>query len=186
MADTSGNESPRPSAGLRRATGRDRGEWFELLDVWGAAERPYREIVDWLTGEHGMSGWWAQKLTVEYEQARGTRAPGVRHGGTFTVTASKTVAVPVERLFSAFVDVEQRASWLPGVAMHERTSRPQRSARFDWEDGASRVSVDFASKGAAKSQVAVAHERLPDSRTAERTKTYWQQRLAALKNMLEQ
>lgn len=185
MNATDGTEPPGSSAGLRRATGRDGEEWFALLDGWEAAERPYREIVDWLTGEHGLSDWWAQKLTVEYEQARGVRAPGVRPDGTFTVGTSKTVAVPVERLFNAFVDAELRASWLPGAAMRERTSQPGRSARFDWEDGPSRVNVHFTAKGEARSQVAIEHERLPDAATAERTKAYWQQRLAALKTLLE-
>ena len=61
-----------------------------MLDAWGAAGRPYREIADWLTGQHDLSNWWAQKLIVEYEQARGLRPPGVRPDGTFEVSASKT------------------------------------------------------------------------------------------------
>lgn len=182
---TDRTQPPGSSAGLRRATGRDREGWFALLDAWGATERPYREIVDWLTGEHGLTGWWAQKLTVEYEQAREVRAPGVRPDGTFTVSASKTVAVPVERLFSAFVDADLRESWLPGAAMRERTSQPGRSARFDWDDGPSRVNVHLAAKGETKGQVTVEHERLPDTATAERTRAYWQERLAVLKTVLE-
>jgi hypothetical protein len=44
-----------PGDGLRRATGRDRDGWFAVLDAWGAAGRPYREIDDWLVIEHGLS-----------------------------------------------------------------------------------------------------------------------------------
>jgi hypothetical protein len=136
--------------GVRRATGRDRYEWFALLDAWGAAGRQYREIADWLMGEHDVSRWWAQKLIVEYEQARGRRPPGVRPDGTFAVNASKTVAVPVKRLFDAFVDPELRERWLPSAVMRERTSQLGRSARFDWEDGSTRVNVDFTDKGRSK------------------------------------
>jgi hypothetical protein len=171
--------------GMRRATGRDRGGWFAVLDAWGAAGRPYREIAAWLTGEHGVSSWWAQKLIVEYEQARGLRAAGVRPDGTFTVGASKTVAVPAERLYAAFVDSEVRELWLPGVAMRERTSQPGRSARFDWDDGATRVNVSVAAAGEARSQAAVEHERLPDARAAEEAKAYWRERLDVLKTVLE-
>jgi hypothetical protein len=171
--------------GMRRATGRDRGGWFAVLDAWGAAGRPYREIAAWLTGEHGLSSWWAQKLIVEYEQARGLRAAGVRPDGTFTVGASKTVAVPAERLYAAFVDAEVRELWLPGVAMRERTSQPGRSARFDWDDGATRVNVSVAAAGEARSQAAVEHERLPDARAAEEAKAYWRERLDVLKTVLE-
>ena len=139
---------PRPSAALRRSTGRDRAEWFAMLDTWGAGGRPYREIADWLTGEHGVSSWWAQKLIVEYEQARGLRDAGVRPDGTFAGGASKTIAVPVQRLFDAFVDADLRERWLPGVVLRERTSQAGRSARFDWDDDASRVNVTFGSRSA--------------------------------------
>ena len=174
-----------PGEGMRRATGRDRGGWFAVLDAWGAAGRPYQEIAAWLTGEHGLSSWWAQKLIVEYEQARGLRAAGVRPDGTFTVGASKTVAVPAEQLYAAFVDAEVRELWLPGAAIRERTSQPGRSARFDWDDGATRVNVSVAAAGEAKSQAAVEHERLPDARAAEEAKAYWRERLDVLKTVLE-
>ncbi len=170
---------------LHRTTGRDRAEWFAVLDAWGAPDHEYREIAVFLTGEHGVSAWWAQKLIVEYEQARGLRDPGVRGDGTFSVTASKSVAAPAERAFAAFVDADVREGWLPGVTLRLRTSQPGRSARFDWEDGATRLNVGIESTGDATSQVAVEHERLPDLDVAARQKTYWRDRLAALKSLLE-
>jgi hypothetical protein len=176
---------PRPSAALRRSTGRDRAEWFAMLDTWGAHGRPYREIADWLTTEHGVSSWWAQKLIVEYEQARGLRDAGVRPDGTFAGGASKTIAVPVQRLFDAFLDAGLRERWLPGVVLHERTSQTGRSVRFDWEDGTSRVNVTFGALADAKSQVAVEHDHLPDARAAAERKAYWRERLTDLKALLE-
>jgi uncharacterized protein YndB with AHSA1/START domain len=171
--------------GVRRATGRARHEWFALLDEWGAGGRQYREIADWLTGEHAISSWWAQKLIVEYEEARGLRPPGVRPDGTFEVSASKTVAAPIERAFEAFVEADMRDRWLPGVALRERTSRRPRSVRFDWGDGETRVAVTFAASGDTRTQVAVQHERLPDVRSAGEMKAYWRERLAALRSVLE-
>ena len=170
---------------VRRATGRDRDEWFALLDAGGMAGRPYREIADWLTGEHDLSKWWAQKLIVEYEQARGLRDPGVRPDGTFEVGTSKTVAVPVETLFDAFVDTRRRRKWLTDGTMSLRTSQVGRSARFDWEDGSTRVNAGFEDKGPSKSTVAVSHARLADPGEAEKTKALWKERLAGLKSFLE-
>ena len=66
------------------------------------------------------------------------------------------------------------------VLRAQRTGRPGRSARFDWDDGASRVSVGFTAKGPAKTSVAVAHERLPDAKTARATKERWKERLGDL------
>ena len=139
--------------GVIEATGRGREEWFALLDEWGAAGRPYREIAAWLTGTHDLSKWWAQKLIVEYEQARGLRSPGARSNGTFEVTASKTVAAPLDEIYEAFVDVRKQKRWLKDGTMSLRTSRNGRSARFDWSDGATKVNVHFVEKGPAKAAV---------------------------------
>ncbi|PXY27471.1 DUF4287 domain-containing protein [Prauserella muralis] len=171
--------------GLRRATGRDYAAWFAVLDEWGAPGRPFREIAGWLRAEHGMSAWWAQKLIVEYEQARGLRPAGVRPDGTFTVGSSATMSVPVERLYAAVVRPGTRERWLPGIALRERTARPHRSVRFDWAADGSRVSVTFEAVGAGRSRVAVEHEHLPDPATAERLKAFWRERLSALRTDLE-
>ena len=179
------DRSGRSEVGVRNATGRGYAEWFEALDAWGAPGRPYREMADWLTGTHGMSGWWAQKLIVEYEEARGLRPPGIRRDGTFEIGATKTVDVPVSRLFAAFVDTDLRERWLPGAAMRQGTTQPERSVRFDWEDGSSRVVATFGAMGGAKSQVAVQHERLPDAKSAAQMKAFWRERVAALKALLE-
>lgn len=171
--------------GVQRSTGRTRQEWFRILDSWGASGRPYREIAAWLTGEHGLSKWWAQKLIVEYEQERGTRAPGVRRDGTFEVGASKTVDAPVGVVYQAFVDGRKRRGWLRDGKMSLRASQEDRSARFDWDDGSTRVNATFAGKGPSKATVAVAHARLPDLAAAAQAKAMWKERLAALASFLE-
>ena len=86
---------------IRRRTGRGWEEWFDLLDEWGAADRPHREIARWVAEQQGVEplAWGPQAVTVSYERARGGRAVG-EHPGGFAITASKTVAVSVERLFA--------------------------------------------------------------------------------------
>jgi hypothetical protein len=169
---------------ILRRTGRGWEEWFDLLDEAGAAEWAHAEIARWLAAEQGIDGWDAQSVTVSYERARGGRAVGERPEG-FSVTASKTVAVPVERLYDAFVDESRRERWLPDDELRERTAKRPRSARFDWGDGATRVIVGFDPKGEAKSTVALEHARLADAEEAERMKAFWRERLTALKSQLE-
>jgi Domain of unknown function (DUF4287) len=166
-------------------TGRGWDDWLAVLDAWGAVARKHAEIAAWLTDEHGVDGWWAQTITVTYERERGLREPGSSRAGLFEASASKTVAVPVERLYEAFADPAARERWLPGAVLRERTTQPGRSARFDWEDGSTRVVVGFEAKGAGKSTVALIHEKLPDRAAAERSKSYWRERMVALKELLE-
>jgi uncharacterized protein YndB with AHSA1/START domain len=122
--------------------------------------------------------------TVVPGEGRVCLGAGARDG-TFAVNASKTVAVPVLRLFEAFVDARLRNRWLEGAAMKMRTSRRGRTARFDWEDGSTRVCVGITAMGPAKSQAGSCHERLPDTRAAKRMKACWRERLEALKALLE-
>ena len=78
----------------------------------------------------------------------------------FSISASKTVGAPVERLYAAFVDEGLRDRWLPAGSLRVRTATPHRTARFDWQDGATRLAVGFTAKGETRSSVAIDHERL--------------------------
>jgi len=185
--DAKPSEGPRLTVSdevIRRRTGRGWEEWFDVLDESGALEKKHPEIARWLREEMGTDGWSSQAVTVSYERARGMRAVGEKADG-FSITASKTVAVPVERLFDAFVDESLRSSWLGDASLRERTSNKPRGVRFDWGDGSTRVVVGFESKGEAKSTVGLAHEKLPDAQEAERMKAYWRERVVVLKEVLE-
>jgi hypothetical protein len=169
---------------VRAATGMRWEAWFSILDRWGARERKHGETVAFLMDEHDVPGWWAQSITVWYERARGIRLKHQQADG-FTIYVSKTIAVPLEVLFDAFVNPRLRRKWLTDGTMSLRTSQPGRTARFDWGDGSTRASVSFVDKGPAKVTVAVAHERLPDPDEAETAKVSWRVRLADLESFLE-
>jgi hypothetical protein len=171
---------------IRQRTGRGWEEWFELLDQWGAADRTHREIARWVASDLGVEplAWNAQAVAGSYELARGLRVPGEKPDG-FAITASKTVAVPVPRLYDAVVDPEERGGWLPGAELRERTATKPKSARFDWGDSGTRVNVTFLAKSQVSSTIALEHRRLGDPDEAERMKAYWRERIAALKQLLE-
>jgi hypothetical protein len=162
---------------IRQRTGRGWEEWFDVLDEWGAAERTHREIARWLAEQLGLDplAWDPQAITMSYERARRGRVVGQRDDG-FAVTVTRTVAVPVERLFDAFVDP-------PADGLRLRTATRPRSARFDAAEG--RVNVTFAAKGDGKSTLALEHARLADAERADREKARWRERLTALKAQLE-
>ena len=173
-------------ASIRERTGRGWEEWFDLLDEWGAAERTHRETARWLAEQLGLHplAWNVQAIVGSYERARGLRAVG-EHVNGFSISASKTVAVPVERLYDAFVDPALRSGWLPDGELRERTATKPKSARFDWGDGTTRVIVSFAAKGESKSTAVLQHERLAGAEEAARMKAYWRERVAAMKQELE-
>jgi hypothetical protein len=170
---------------LREKTGRGWVEWVGLLDAWGAREREHRDIARHLAEEHGVAGWWSQTITVGYERARGLRAPGQRRGGGFEVNVSRTVNVPVERLVAAWVEPEERERWFPAAPLRLRRPPTATTARFDWEDGSTRVVVGFTAKSQEKSAIAIQHERIPDEEAAAGLRSLWKERLDELKSVLE-
>ncbi len=169
---------------VRKGTGRGWDEWFALLDAWGATDRRRRDIVDWISGEHGVSGWWSQSVTGSYERARGLRAKHQMAAG-YSVAASRTIGVAAHELLAAFTDERTREGWLPDVVLRQRSTRAAYTARFDWPEPSSMVVVFLTPIGEGKSRVTVQHERLPDAATADHFKRFWRERLPALRSLLE-
>ncbi len=58
-------------------TGKATDEWNAILDTWDAPTKGHPAIARFLEQEHGVSGWWAQTITVRYEYARGLRRDAV-------------------------------------------------------------------------------------------------------------
>ena len=169
-------------ATIQAKTGRSWAEWVKLLDAFGAKDKPHGE-----TAEHvyslGVSGWWSQSVTVGYERIRGLRAIGQRRGGAFEASKSKTIAVPVDKLFDAWATARTRKRWLGDVKLTIRTSTRPKSMRITWDDGTS-VDVGFWPKGDAKSSVAIQHVKLPSKEAADARKKFWGEKLDALAELL--
>ena len=170
---------------MRRATGKGHGEWFAILDTWGATGHTHTEIARWLNAEHGVPGWWSQNVTVNYERARGMRRPGQMADG-FSVSVSRTIAAEPDQALAAFTDTAIRTRWLPGAPMHQRPTRAALTARFDWAEPTSRVVVNVAAKGSDRSVVTVTCEQVPDADAADSLKARWRASLDDLKTLLEQ
>lgn len=180
-----GVEASRPSGDAVVAnTGRDWEGWFGLLDQWEAATRKHGEIARWLMDEHQVPGWWAQSITVAYEQARGLRAPGQGRDGWYSVSVTRTVNVGVEALYEAVADPGIRSRWLPGNRLEITTNTPK-SVRGRWDGGGSRVVIGLEHREDAKSRISLTHERIPDAQARGELKRYWAERLQALKDQLE-
>ena len=157
-------------AAVSSQTGRTWAEWVRLLDAAHAAEKSHREIARYVSSL-GTSSWWTQAVTVGYERIRGLRAKGQRRDGAYEINKTRTFNVSVKTLFDAFAKAGRRRRWL-SVDVSIRSARPHKAMRFNWNDE-TRVTVGFLSKGAAKSVVAVQHEKLPDKATADAMKKAW-------------
>lgn len=169
-------------AKVAAATGCDWHNWVYVLDKADAHRWPHREIAAWIREKYGTASWWSQMVTVGYERIKGLRVKGQRRGGGFDVNKSKTIGVPVGRLYRAWRDPRVRRQWLADAIAFRRAT-PNTLLRITWPDGTS-VTAAFASKGRAKSVVSLQHEKLPDQAAADRVRAFWTSRLAALGELL--
>ncbi|MEU5870546.1 hypothetical protein AB0A73_03185 [Glycomyces sp. NPDC047369] len=163
---------------LIEATGADWQTWLRLLDERGAAELGHTAIARLLVGEFEIDGWWAQSITVGYEQERGLREPGQRPDGTYSATASKTVGADIGAAFEQLADPDAQAVWLGDVELSQRSASPPKSVRFDASDG-SRVNANLVAKG-DRTAVQVEVAKLPSAEAAAAAKAAWKQRLDRL------
>jgi hypothetical protein len=167
---------------VKKATGCDWSKWVLVLDKAGGKEMSHPDLVAHIREKYKTPGWWTQMVAVGYERIRGLRAQGQMRSGTWSVSKSKTIAVPLAKLYAAFSNARQRAKWLAGVKIIVRGSTPNKTIRLRWEDG-SPIDVGFLAKGESKSQVALEHRKLATKADADRIRAFWTERLNALAAM---
>ena len=130
-------------------------------------------------GELGTSvdnpAWWAQGITVAYEQQSGRRAPGQQADGTFQTSVSKTTGVTVQRAMDAWVEFaadDPTVAALVAGAAKLGGSEKRRTWRTKAADGSS---VMFTSevRPNGKTAVLVNHMRLASQEENEAAKARW-------------
>ena len=100
------------------------------------------------------------------------------------VSLTKTIGAPVDRAFSAWKDAALREKWLPRSALVVRKATPHKSIRILWRDGTT-LSVNFWPKGSLKCQVVPHHGPFPTADAAKKMEVFWEERLEALRLLLE-
>lgn len=98
--------------------------------------------------------------------------------------ASKTVAVPLRTLLTAWTDPSLRDRWLQVPGLEVRGPGTGKSVRGRWSDG-TRWEARFVAKGDARSQVSVDHGRIGSEAEAIQIRATWKAALDGLKRVLE-
>lgn len=187
-------------AKTREKTGHGLDHWFAALDTFGGVAQGHTALARHLHDDHGVSGWYAQGITVAYERARGARALNQRTSGDYEVSVSKVVAAETPAVVKAFSDGRKRKAWLAladqalanalAAALTANTSkgfvvRPDGQARFRYKRGPTTVQVYVWPKAGGKSSVVVTETKLPDAATLEARREEWRTALASLAGVLD-
>jgi hypothetical protein len=169
---------------VKAKTGKVWAEWFKILDKAGAKKWLHKDIAAYLKEKQKVQSWWCQMVAVGYEHERGLRQKFQKCDGEFSAGGSRTMVVPLARAYAAWTDEKLRKQWLPGAKLEITTATPGKYVRAKWNED-TRLSVGFYSRGADKTQVAVDHSKLANSKECAKMKSYWFAALNRLQEILE-
>ena len=165
---------------IEKTTGKPWKEWVAYLENINANELPHKEIAQHvhqqLQGIVENAGWWAQGITVAYEQHTGRRLPGQRSDGTFEVAASKTVNATMDETIDKWLTLVKNKHEFDTVqvAQPPTTSRADKSRHWscNLSDG-TRINADTYPKSAEKTVFTITHIRLDSPESAAKWRAYW-------------
>lgn len=164
------------SDAMRAATGRTHEQWRAVLDAAGARSWEHKATAEWLVDTHGVTGWWAQGITVDYEQARKGRQPGQRADGTFSTQKARTIAGSPLEVLDAVAAVLTAEDGEPSGSNRE-AAMP--NVRWRLADG-TRLHIAVGAVRASGSPVTVTQERLPSAQAAAAAKERFSALLASV------
>ena len=175
--ETSPREHPRAAA-IETATGTSLGTWVQRIDGADGRTLDHTAIARLLPERWEISEWWAQGVTVAYEQVIGRRVVGQSSAGDFAASASRTVAGDMDRVRDAW-DAHLTPQRREELGLEEPTLTATDTWRY-WRatvaDG-SRLSVNITTKdhhdGAARSTVGLEHKGIGTAAARDAWKDIW-------------
>lgn len=169
-------------AAVIKATGKTWKQWMEVFRKIKAKDLKHKEIAELLVSDYEVSGWWAQSLTVRFEQETGKRVPGERSDGSFYITVSATMDGDVDDVFNKWI---KKFAAYPSFNKIKIVDAPVTSVTPKWKywkirlADKSKLNVNFAGKSDNKTLVQVNHENLSGSDQLEKWKAYWKKELSS-------
>lgn len=165
---------------ISKGTARSWDDWLAWLSGIGAEDLSHAEIARRIVATGDASSWWAQSITVAWEQHIGRRRPGQRASGTFEVSATRTVPGETAALFEKLLARLSGVRAFGDVAIdgEPRTSvTPKRSYwRAKLADGTA-LQFSLEQKTPDRVLVAITHEKLASEADIPRWRAIWKEEL---------
>lgn len=168
---------------ILKATGQPWQHWCETLEQAGARDLTHTEIAQYLAQQQHLSHWWAQMLTVNFEQHIGRRVVGQDCTGKFRVSASKTVAGSMDDALTLWMNAMQSRTDFSDIPISRGPDISQTEKWRYWRCGladGSAVSINIYEKAPGKAALSVEHSKLESDAQVEHWREYWKGILKAL------
>lgn len=166
---------------IEKSTGETWGTWLKRLNEMGAQDLSHKDIAAKLVADHQVGGWWAQMLTVRYEQVIGRRRPGQSSDGDYSVSVSKTLSSTLDEALHWWLrKAQSRVEYNDVAIVTSSTTETEkwRHYRVALKDG-SRVVVSIYAKTPTKASLGLQHDKLSSVEAADSWRAYWKSLLAS-------
>jgi hypothetical protein len=171
-------------APIEKATSRRWAEWLKFLDQMGAKDLDHTSIAvkvsQELEGQIDNPGWWAQGITVVYEQEIGRRLPGQRSDGSFEINASRSTGLGMQELMDRWTEFAAGEAEIQELIAGEPRlggTEKRRHWRAKSKDGASlQITAEPKSDGTAAIIATIGN--LPSPEASAAAKEQWSQLLS--------
>lgn len=173
---------------IEKTTNRSWTSWLDFFTGIDAEHLDHPTIVkhvytELLNIEDINAGWWAQSITVAYEQYIGRRTPGQSGKGDFQISVSRTLNGTMDEIMQQWTRLTDGMSEFNGVATANSPRRTVtdkwRHWRVDLADG-TLLTASVQQKSADKAIVTVTHTKLTTSERAEEWRSFWKEFLQQL------
>ena len=184
-------------ARLLDKTGHGWSHWFAVLDAFGAVQKGHAAAARHVALDHGVDGWHAQQITVQYERARGLRGVNQRRSGEYEVSVSKVLPGDVSEVVRALRDGRRRASWLGAAeawlrkdletaleAARDLRTRDRGDARLRFRTEGATVDLRVDPKPGGKASFVAQNMKLKAKEDVERYRMAWRGTIDALSRHL--
>lgn len=164
---------------VKAATGRDWAEWVQFLDGKQASELDHPAIVA-LVFTESPRPWWAQMVSVGYEQAKGKRVKNQTVEG-FQIGISKSFEAPISKVYKAWDEFLEQ--WYDGPEFTITTNNQDKNLRGKFDDGTI-FEAQLLTTKTGKTQLTVDVNKLESATAAEAARTVWKRQLEQLAKYL--
>lgn len=168
---------------ITRATNIPWVDWLDWLEAQRARDLSHQKIAERIRERGDVSGWWAQTITVAYEQHIGRRVPGQDCDGNYQVAVSKTLPSSMDEALARWSELMAGVESLSDIPL---SRGPETSSTQKWRywrcglaDG-SRVSVHVHQKAADKAALGIQHDKLESPDQVEHWRAFWKARVREL------
>lgn len=170
---------PESIEAIERKTNTPWQDWVDWIDVRDGRTLPHPEIVkivhEKIEKTIEKAGWWAQGITVAYEQTIGRRVPGQVADGTFEVAVSRTMPIGKEASIAAAITALEDTQQLHelGVVKVSRSTTPKREYyKLNLADG-TRTIIACEDKTSGKSLLSFTQIRIARDDEKEKWREFW-------------